>query len=149
MKQTFENLESPKKKSTAVEIMLRRSMQHGVEVERETEFTGPDVQDAHESKKKVTLVQESATANGRPRSSRNIRVMREEEKKKQKVNFGGTLSTGEARAGPLPLPAGITSRYLRIVPSKIDFKDVKPGARMIASLSVYFMCDSYYFMCHL
>ena len=62
--------------------------------------------------------------------------MREEEKKKQKVNFGGTLSTGEARAGPLPLPAGITSRYLRIVPSKIEFKDVKPGARMIASLSV-------------
>jgi hypothetical protein len=119
---------------------MQHGAEHGVEVERETEFN---------SKKKVTLVQESATANGRPRSSRNIRVMREEEKKKQKVNFGGTLSTGEARAGPLPLPAGITSRYLRIVPSKIEFKDVKPGARMIASLSVYFMCHSHYFMCHL
>ncbi len=53
-------------------------MEHGVEVERDTEFTGPDVQDAQQSTKKVTLVQESATANGSPRSSRNIRVMREE-----------------------------------------------------------------------
>ena len=69
-----------------------------------------------------------------------------DEKKKQKVNFGGTLSTGEARDGPLPLPAGITSRYLRIVSSKIEFKDVKPVPRMILSLSVLItLCAIYNF----
>ena len=123
----------------------KTSMEHGVEVKRENEFSGEEVKDVQESKEKVTLVQESAHANGRSRSSRNIRVVRDE-KKKQKVNFGGTLSTGEARDGPLPLPAGITSRYLRIVSSKIEFKDVKPVPRMILSLSVLItLCAIYNF----
>ena len=44
----------------------KSSMEHGVEVKRENEFSGEEVKDVQEIKEKVTLVQESAHANGRP-----------------------------------------------------------------------------------
>jgi hypothetical protein len=36
----------------------------------------------------------------------------------------------------VPLPLGMTSRYLRVVPSKLEFKEVEAGVPLVAAISV-------------
>ena len=79
----------------------------------------------------------TVTSIRRPRSSRNIRTVRSQQNT-QTVNFGGTMVQGGAQPGreAVPLPVGVTSRYLRIIPSKVEFKDVEPGMPLLATISV-------------
>jgi hypothetical protein len=85
----------------------------------------------------VTGAVEGTIAIARPRSSRNIRTVRTQQEQ-QMVNFGGTLMQGGAKLGRevVPLPLGMTSRYLRVVPSKLEFKNVESGLPLVATISV-------------